>query len=102
MSEIVYGRWAAMETIRAGRRAVQQMLLAEGVEDKGIILDLLAVAQERSVPVKRLARRVLGDLGQDGNHQGVVLRVGPYPYAELDTGLALAQERQRKPLPLII
>ncbi len=69
MSEIVYGRWAAMETIRAGRRAVQQMLLAEGVEDKGIIVDLQAVAQQRSIPVKRLNRRMLDDLAKDGNHQ---------------------------------
>jgi 23S rRNA (guanosine2251-2'-O)-methyltransferase len=102
MSEIVYGRWAAMETIRAGRRAVQQMLLAEGVEDKGIIIDLQAVAQQRSIPVKRLARRMLDDLAKDSNHQGVVLRVGPYPYAELDAVLALAQERKEKPFLLIM
>jgi len=102
MSEVVYGRWAAMETIRAGRRTIQQMLLAEGIEDKGIIVDLIAAAQQRSIPVRRLNRRMLDDLAKEGNHQGVVLRVGPYPYAELDAVLALAQERKEKPFLLLM
>ena len=59
MAEIVYGRWAAMETIRAGRREVQQLALADGVEEKGIIADLVAVAQQKGIPIKRMVRRMM-------------------------------------------
>ncbi|HLY27944.1 MAG TPA: 23S rRNA (guanosine(2251)-2'-O)-methyltransferase RlmB [Aggregatilineales bacterium] len=102
MPEIIYGRWAVMETMRAGRRQLQQLLLAEGVEEKGIITEIISGAQTRSVPLKRVPRRMLDDLAHSQDHHGVVLRAGEYPYCELDTLLALAQSRQEKPLLLIL
>ena len=102
MSEIVYGRWAVMETIRAGRRQVEQLTLAEGIEEKGIILDLIAAAQERGIPVKRVNRRMMDDLVRNANHQGVLIRVGPYPYVEVERLLELAEERKEKPFLLIL
>jgi 23S rRNA (guanosine2251-2'-O)-methyltransferase len=102
MAEIVYGRWAVMETLRAGRRTLEQLTIAEGVEDKGIVTDLIAAAQERKVPVKRINRRMMDDLARNANHQGVILRVGPYPYVEIETLLELAQERKEKPFLLIL
>ncbi len=102
MSEIVYGRWAVMETIRAGRRQVEQLPLAEGIEEKGIILDLIAAAQERGIPVKRVNRRMMDDLVRNANHQGVLIRVGPYPYVEVERLLELAEERKEKPFLLIL
>ena len=102
MAEIVYGRWAAMETIRAGRREVQQLALADGVEEKGIIADLVAVAQQKGIPIKRMVRRMMDDLAHDANHQGVLLKVAPYPYAEMDAVMAVAQERKEKPFLLLL
>jgi 23S rRNA (guanosine2251-2'-O)-methyltransferase len=102
MSEIIYGRWAAMETLRAGRREVQQLVLAEGTEEKGIVLDLMAEAQQRGITVKRIARRMMDDLAREVNHQGVMLRVGPYRYAELETIVDVARQRNEKPFVLIL
>ncbi|MEP7288920.1 MAG: 23S rRNA (guanosine(2251)-2'-O)-methyltransferase RlmB [Chloroflexota bacterium] len=102
MSEIVYGRWAALETLRAGRREVQQLTLAEGIEEKGIIVDLTAAALQRNIPIKRVNRRMMDDVAKDGHHQGVLLRVGAYPYVEVEKVLQLAQERQEKPFLLIL
>ncbi len=102
MSEVVYGRWAALETIRAARREIQQVVLAEGVEEKGIIIDIIAAAQQRGVAVKHIPRRMMDDLTKGTNHQGVVLRVGDYPYKELEDILALAEERKEKPFVLIL
>jgi 23S rRNA (guanosine2251-2'-O)-methyltransferase len=102
MPEIIYGRWAVMETMRAGRRQLQQLLLADGVEEKGIITEIISTAQSRNVPVKRVPRRMLDDLARSADHHGVVLRVGEYPYCELDSLLSLAQSRQEKPLLLIL
>jgi 23S rRNA (guanosine2251-2'-O)-methyltransferase len=102
MSEIIYGRWAAMETLRAGRRKVEQLVLAEGTEEKGIIVDLIAEAQQRGLTVKRIARRMMDDLAREVNHQGVMLRVGPYRYAELETIIDVARQRNEKPFVLIL
>lgn len=102
MSELIYGRWAALELLRAGRRPAQQMILAEGIEERGIVTDLLAQAEAHSLPVKRLPRRMLDDLAEGGNHQGVVLRTGSYPYVELEALTETAQARNEKPFILIL
>jgi 23S rRNA (guanosine2251-2'-O)-methyltransferase len=102
MTEVIYGRWAVLETLRAGRRDIQQLMLAEGIEEKGIVADIIAAAENRLRQIKRLPRRMLDDLAHGGNHQGVALRVGAYQYVEFETVLALAEERGEKPFILIL
>jgi 23S rRNA (guanosine2251-2'-O)-methyltransferase len=91
-----------METLRAGRRDVTQIILAEGAEEKGIILDLIGLAKKRNIPVKKVARRMIDDLARGANHQGVALRTSPYPYLELDALMTIAETRGEKPFFLIL
>lgn len=102
MSEFLYGHWAVMEALRAGRRTLEQLLLADTVEEKGMVGRIVQAAQERGVHVQRVSRRILDDLANGGNHQNTVLRVGPYPYADLDDAFALAEKRGEKPFLLIL
>lgn len=102
MTEYLYGRWSVLESLRAGRRNFQQLLIAEGVEEKNIIDTIQAEARQRNVDVRRVPRRVLDDLSKNANHQGVALRVGPYPYVELDNIFATAAERDEKPFLLVM
>jgi 23S rRNA (guanosine2251-2'-O)-methyltransferase len=102
MSEILYGRWAVLETLRAGRRTAQQLILAEGTEERGVIVDILAAADERKLPVKKVPRRMVDDLAKGANHQGVALRVSAYPYAEIDAMLSRAEEAREKPFFLLL
>ncbi len=101
-TDVVYGRWAALETLRAGRRAVQGVLLAEGVEEKGIITDIIAAAQHSGLVPKKIQRRMMDDLAKGANHQGVVLRVAGYPYVELADILAFARERNERPFIVLL
>ena len=39
----------------------------------------MSMAEDFNVPVQRVQRRILDDLANNGNHQGLALRVGPYP-----------------------
>lgn len=104
MTEIIYGRHAALEALRAARRAIQQVMLAEGTEEKekGVIADIIAAANQRGIPVKRVQRRMMDDLASGANHQGVVLRGDDYPYVELEEILMLAKERNEKPFVLLL
>lgn len=101
-TEYLYGRWSVLESLRAGRRDFQQLLLAEGVDEKGIVDTIYAAAEERGVKVRRVPRRVIDDLSKNANHQGVALRVETYPYVELDTVLETAQERNEAPFLLVL
>ena len=80
----------------------QQLILAEGIEERGIVTDVIAQAEARGLPVKRLPRRMLDDLAEGANHQGVVLRTGAYPYVELEMLTEAARQRDEKPFILIL
>lgn len=99
MKEVLYGRNAVQETLRAGRREVFQLLVAEGSQEKGRLEGILALAAQRRVPVQRVPRARLDRLA-DG-HQGVALETSAYPYVDLADVLARAGER-REPLFVLI
>jgi len=101
MHEILYGRNAVHEALRAGRRHCENVLLAEGIQESGTVARILALAEERGIPLKHVPRRQLDQLGSV-NHQGVAAQVGPYPYAELDDMLHLAQQRGEPPFLLLL
>ncbi|HLU10992.1 MAG TPA: 23S rRNA (guanosine(2251)-2'-O)-methyltransferase RlmB [Oceanobacillus sp.] len=102
MTEFIYGHWAIMETLRAGRRQMEQLLLTETVEEKGLVAEILNTAQERNVKVRRVPRRIIDDLANGANHQNMALRVGEYPYVDVEDVLALAQKRNEKPFILLL
>ncbi|GAB1421037.1 23S rRNA (guanosine(2251)-2'-O)-methyltransferase RlmB [Anaerolineales bacterium] len=102
MPEFVYGHWAVMETIRAGRRQIEQLLLSASSEEKGLTKEILLTAQENGVPVNRVQRRILDDITHEANHQGTVLRVSPYPYVELFDILEVSKQRKEKPFILLL
>lgn len=102
MAEFIYGHWAVMETLRAGRRSVEQLLLTETVEEKGVVADIVQIARDRGVKVQRIHRRIMDDLANGANHQNTALRVGHYPYVDVEDILSLALKRDEKPLILIL
>ncbi len=100
--EFIYGHWAVMEALRAGRRNIEQLLVTETVETKGVVAEILAAAAERGIPVRRVPRRIIDDLAQGANHQNMAMRVGGYPYADLEDVLAVSKKRDEKPFILIL
>ncbi|HYO89504.1 MAG TPA: 23S rRNA (guanosine(2251)-2'-O)-methyltransferase RlmB [Candidatus Limnocylindrales bacterium] len=102
MTEFIYGHWAVMEALRAGRRSFDQLLLTDTLEDKGFAGEIMAVAQERGVKVHRVPRRILDDLADGANHQNMVLRAGDYAYSSVEDMLAVAAQREEKPFLLIL
>jgi 23S rRNA (guanosine2251-2'-O)-methyltransferase len=90
-TESLYGRHAVLEALRAGRRRVHRVFLGQGVQQTGIIADIIIAARERGCPVTQAPRQVLERTGPV-NHQGVVAETAPYPYVDLDS-LAMATSR---------
>jgi 23S rRNA (guanosine2251-2'-O)-methyltransferase len=79
--DLLYGRNAVAEALRAGRRRVRRVLVARGAHG----LDgLIGSAVKRHVPVDRVERTTLDRLVADAHHQGVVAEVEPFPYARLE------------------
>jgi 23S rRNA (guanosine2251-2'-O)-methyltransferase len=100
MREIIYGRNPVFETLRAKRRDVFRLQIAEGVQDRGRLTEILGLAASRNIPVERVPRTRLDKLGD--SHQGVALEVSGYPYVGLADILENAGQRHEPLLVLIL
>ena len=81
--DILYGRQAILESLKAGRRSFHGLRVADGIRAGGIASEILEAAQRRRVPVRACERRELDRLTEGGHHQGLALETGPYPSVEL-------------------
>ena len=99
MREFIYGRNPVYETLRTKRRDVFRLQVAEGVQDKGRLTEIFALAAERKIAVERVARARLDKLSD--SHQGVALEVSTYPYVTMDDILENARAR-KEPLFVLL
>ena len=99
MRETIYGRNPVYETLRARRREGFRLQIAEGVQERGRLIEILTLAAQRKIQVERVARARLDKLGD--SHQGVALEVSAYPYVGLADILENAAQR-REPLFVLI
>lgn len=99
--EILFRRNTVLEALRGSRRRMHRLWLETGLPAQET-RPLVTLAQTRGVPVQTTPRQTLGNLTQDKGHQGVALEVGPYPYAEIDAMLALAEARREPPFLLAL
>jgi len=90
--DVLYGRNAIAEALRAGRRKARLLLLAEGTDDRKTVSDLIELATARGVEIEYVSRTELERRAPGVNHQGAVLEIGPYPYADYDDLLAATRE----------
>ena len=92
MMELLYGRNPVLESLRAGRRRPQRLLVAAGSREQGVLAEIVKAAAKAGVPVRRLDKQELAAQVGHGHHQGVALETGDYPYVSLDE--LLAADRQ--------
>lgn len=100
MREVLYGRHPVRECLRAHRRHIHRVLLAEGVKETGIITEIVTLAQALKVPIARVPRAHLENLSDAA--QGVGLEVGAYPYVPVEEMLQSAHKRNEPPFLLAL
>jgi 23S rRNA (guanosine2251-2'-O)-methyltransferase len=100
MKEFIYSRNAVHETLRARRRQVFSLLLAEGLQSSEKLAQITKLAAERKCQIEKAPRARLDKIHQ--NHQGVVLEASGYPYADLTDIFELAETRQEPLFVLLL
>jgi len=100
--DVLGGRNAVYEAVRAGRRTVHRVLLAEGAEQKGTLQQIVRLCQQRNISLATVRRQELDEMGGGLEHQGVVAQVSGYPYAEMEDLFALPRQRQEDPFFLVL
>lgn len=100
MKEWIIGRNPVYEVLRARRRQVFRLQVAQGAEEKGRLAEIIDLAARAKVKVERVPRQVIDSRGE--NPQGVALETGEYPYSDLRSILKLAESHQEPPFVLIL
>ncbi|HMB24850.1 MAG TPA: 23S rRNA (guanosine(2251)-2'-O)-methyltransferase RlmB [Anaerolineales bacterium] len=98
--EFIYSRNAVYEALRAKRRDVFKVQVAEGAQEKGRLAEILKMAKERRIPVEKTQRARLDKIHQ--NHQGVMAEVSGYSYSGEVEILELASQRDEPPFILLL
>ena len=84
--DILYGVNPVREALRGNRRAFELFVQTSGSDHR--IAKIVALAEEKGVAVRRRERADLERLAGNSHHQGLVLRVAPFVYSDLDDFLA--------------
>lgn len=107
-TEALVRRHPVLEALRARRRKLVRLHVerARGRADQRELQPILDAARTAGVPVTTADKQALDRLAQryaaDSKHQGVLLEAGPYPYAEPDEMLGLAERQGERPLLLLL
>lgn len=102
MADILYGRNAIREALRAQRRTFEYLMISAGAQEAGTLGEIVRLAEQYEVPIKRVDRHELDRRMRDANHQGVALVAGEYPYVEIEDALKLAVERNEPAFLLLL
>jgi 23S rRNA (guanosine2251-2'-O)-methyltransferase len=100
MKEFIYSRNAVYETLRAKRRDIFKIQVADSAQEKGHLKEILDLAKQRRIPVERMPRTRLDKVHQ--NHQGVVAEVSGYPYSDVVDILDHARNSNEPPFVLLL
>ncbi|NLM38043.1 MAG: 23S rRNA (guanosine(2251)-2'-O)-methyltransferase RlmB, partial [Firmicutes bacterium] len=98
--EWLEGRNPVWEALQAGRK-LKKVYLAKQAHGPQVSA-ILALVQERGIPVEYCERKELDRLATTGHHQGVMALVESLPTVDVDNLLAQARARGEKPLLLLL
>ncbi|MDO4680744.1 MAG: 23S rRNA (guanosine(2251)-2'-O)-methyltransferase RlmB [Aerococcus sp.] len=98
--DFVMGVHASEATLQSDHD-INRMYLQKGLTDDRI-MRLERQAKKQKIPVQWVPKQKLDQLTDQGNHQGIVLAVSPYPYRTLDDIFQVAEERHEDPFILIL
>ena len=96
---VVVGRNAVRELLKS-ERAIDKIYVRKG-DREGSITVLIAEAINKGVPIVEVEQQKLDYLASNANHQGIVAMAAMKEYSSIDDMLALAEERNEKPLIVI-
>jgi 23S rRNA (guanosine2251-2'-O)-methyltransferase len=91
-SDKIYGLIPVLEVLRAGRRTLESVSIAEGARDERLG-ELLRLAKRARVPIHRVPRISLDRIDGEINHQGIVARVAAARYRDAEELLDTLAEK---------
>lgn len=99
-AEFVIGRHPAIETLKSNQD-INKVFIQDGLKSDAI-RDVITTAQKKKIIVSKVPKSKLDLLADGQNHQGVIVAVAAYKYAEIDDLFAAAANKKEDPFFLIL
>ena len=98
--DLILGRNAVIEALKSDR-TIECLYVSKG-DLEGSIKVALGLARDKGVVVKEADRRKLDTMCEGLNHQGIVAKVTPFKYCEVNDILEFAEKKEEKPFIIIL
>ncbi len=105
MSDLIVGRHAVLETLRANRRRLLRLWIEgqEGDTHSGLAAEIVGLANERALPIRSIRGGLFEKLAREQAHaQGVALETSDYPYVDVQAILERARRLREPPFLLLL
>lgn len=98
--DLIVGRNAVIEVLKSNK-TIEAIYLAKG-DMEGSIKSAIAKAKEKKIVIKEVDRKKLDSMAAGGNHQGIIAKVTPFEYCEIEDILRVAKEKNEDPFIVIL
>lgn len=96
----VEGRNSVMELIESGKD-INKIFVQSG-EKHGSIMTIIAKAKANGIVISEVSKKVLDEMAESHNHQGVIAVVPPFEYVDVEDILEEARIKKEEPFILIL
>lgn len=98
--DLILGRNAVIEALKSDR-TIECVYISKG-DLEGSIKVALGLAKDKGIVVKESDRRKLDVMSEGLNHQGIIAKVTPFKYCEVNDILEYANEKEEQPFIIIL
>lgn len=98
--DLIEGRNGVMEALKSDK-SIESIVVSKG-NINGSLNAIIAMAKEKKIVIKEVDRKKLDAMSQTENHQGIIAKVTPYKYCEMDDILNESKNRSEDPFILIL
>ncbi|MHC1685605.1 MAG: 23S rRNA (guanosine(2251)-2'-O)-methyltransferase RlmB [Clostridiaceae bacterium] len=98
--DLIEGRNGVMEALKSDK-SIESIVVAKG-NITGSLSAIIAMAKEKKIVIKEVDKKKLDSMAQTGNHQGVIAKVTPFKYCEVEDILNESKNRGEAPFILIL
>lgn len=98
--DFIFGKHSVLSHLESGKQ-VNKLFIQKAITGPQIE-SILQLAKERGIVYQEVPKSKLDELSQEGTHQGVVLSLPAFDYADLDNIFDLAGERDQDPFVLVL
>ncbi len=100
-TEILCGKHAVLEALKAGKRKCQEIWIAQGRKEKAVE-KITKLAKQKSIQFKFVKNEQLSQIASLEKHQGIAARFSAYKFAAISNLLEKTSEKSANNLILVL